>query len=195
MYILYIQNFSWSLQIRPKPLRFLMCLRWPPIFVTTTPSNSMTTMAENVQAIIASTRGLHLTSSQQYKKLMMNTVQRNWIELLWLSYQCCLNAIIEHHGGNGYIMSHMNKAKLERENRLPFVIQTTAAAEKFIIEQSDSDESEYDEEGDKENMLSAVIWERNAIVDRKSKRNSPKNNDRNEMNGTNRRLILPCTPL
>ena len=95
---------------------------------------------------------------------IISTVQKAYDEYcpkklnrIWLSYQCCLNAIIEHHGGNGYILPHMNKAKLERENRLPFVIKTTAAAEKFIIEQSDSDESEYDEEGDKENMLSAVI--------------------------------------
>ena len=41
---------------------------------------------------------------------------------IWLSYLMNLNEIIKHNGGNKYKTPHMNKAKLEREGRLPVTI-------------------------------------------------------------------------
>jgi hypothetical protein len=52
----------------------------------------------------------------------------NKINHLWLSLQLCMNQIIEHDGCNHYKIPHINKAKLEREGRLPASIQVTPSA-------------------------------------------------------------------
>ena len=50
----------------------------------------------------------------------------------FLTLQCCLNSIIEHHGGNDYKIRHMNKAQLEREGKLPTNVFVTDAADQFL---------------------------------------------------------------
>ena len=44
------------------------------------------------------------------------------INRIWLSLQCCLNEIINHHGDNDYKLIHMQKDRLEREGELPVTI-------------------------------------------------------------------------
>jgi hypothetical protein len=44
------------------------------------------------------------------------------INRIWLSLQCCLNQIIEHHGNNDYKLVHMQKERLEREGQLPVTL-------------------------------------------------------------------------
>ena len=41
------------------------------------------------------------------------------INRIWVIYQSVLNEMIKCHGNNDYRIPHMNKAKLEREKRLP----------------------------------------------------------------------------
>jgi hypothetical protein len=50
------------------------------------------------------------------------------INRLFLTLQSIFNCIIEHHGDNFYKIPHMNKAKLERENRPPFGLELTSEA-------------------------------------------------------------------
>jgi hypothetical protein len=38
----------------------------------------------------------------------------NKLNRMWLSYQSCLNMIIEHEGDNFYSIPHMNKEGLEK---------------------------------------------------------------------------------
>ena len=47
------------------------------------------------------------------------------INRMWLTYMSCLNQILEYNGDNHYSIPHMNKDKLERENRLPIVLPVT----------------------------------------------------------------------
>jgi len=49
------------------------------------------------------------------------------INRIWLTYQSCLNCILESAGGNHYRIPHMNKDKLEREKRLPKTLEVSAA--------------------------------------------------------------------
>jgi hypothetical protein len=49
------------------------------------------------------------------------------INRIWLSYLSCLNCILDSAGGNHYKLPHMNKDKLERENRLPVTLDVTAS--------------------------------------------------------------------
>ena len=53
----------------------------------------------------------------------------NWI---WLTLQTCLNCIIDNVGDNNYKIPHMNKEKLERENKLPRVLPVTENARYYI---------------------------------------------------------------
>jgi hypothetical protein len=48
------------------------------------------------------------------------------INRLFVTLQTIFNCIIEHHGGNHFKIPHMNKARLEREDRLPVAVQCTA---------------------------------------------------------------------
>jgi hypothetical protein len=50
------------------------------------------------------------------------------INRLWLTRQQVMNEIIECNGDNTYILPHMNKEKLEREDRLPDAIEVTETA-------------------------------------------------------------------
>jgi hypothetical protein len=50
------------------------------------------------------------------------------INRIWVTLQTIFNKIIEHHGDNDYKIPHMNKQKLERENRLPIALEVSADA-------------------------------------------------------------------
>ena len=52
------------------------------------------------------------------------------INRIWLSYLMNLNMVMKHHGSNKYKTPHMNKAKLERGNRLPLTIPVYLLKEK-----------------------------------------------------------------
>jgi hypothetical protein len=80
-----------------------------------------------------------------YKKAPLNAVQlitmveetyeeypASKINRIFLSLQLVYNLIIEQDGDNHFEVTHINKEKLERENRLPLNIQVTQAARQFI---------------------------------------------------------------
>ena len=52
----------------------------------------------------------------------------NKINCIWLTLQSVHNEIIDCHGGNDYKLPHMNKEKLEREGRLPRILDVTNKA-------------------------------------------------------------------
>ena len=54
------------------------------------------------------------------------------INRIWLTLQGCMNEIINSNGGNQYQLPHMNKDKLEREGRLPSVLDVTEEARAFL---------------------------------------------------------------
>jgi hypothetical protein len=71
----------------------------------------------------------------QYKKNpksvddLMQAVYESFDELeghklnyIFLTLQCVMQEIILNNGGNDYKLPHMNKAKLERNNELPFTL-------------------------------------------------------------------------
>ena len=55
---------------------------------------------------------------------------------IWLSYLMNLNMVMKYHGGNKYKTPHMQKVKLERENRLPLTLPV------YLPEQDDENEEE-----------------------------------------------------
>ena len=65
---------------------------------------------------------------------------------MWLTYQSCLNEIIECHGDNTYKIPHMNKEKMEKEGRLPTVLPVTELAAFWDGEEDDDTNSEEEEE-------------------------------------------------
>ena len=78
---------------------------------------------------------------------------------IWLSYQQCLNKIIEENGGNEYILGHMGKDKLERENRLPVSLAVTEKAQHHLHGQQPNIDYETtdEEEEDGVPLLSAIV--------------------------------------
>ena len=61
-----------------------------------------------------------------------NEYPANKINRIWLTLQSCLNEIIINHGGNQYKIPHMNKERLERQNRLPESLEVCADALAFF---------------------------------------------------------------
>jgi len=55
----------------------------------------------------------------------------NKINRMWLTLQSVCNEIIEHNGDNDYSIPHLRKEALEREGRLPKVLQVLPEAKKF----------------------------------------------------------------
>ena len=51
---------------------------------------------------------------------------------IWLTHQSVLNQVIETGGDNKCTIPHMNKRKLEKENRLPTRLQTTEKARELL---------------------------------------------------------------
>jgi hypothetical protein len=64
------------------------------------------------------------------------------LDFAFLTLQCCYNSILEAGGGNDYKISHMGKAKLERQGNLPVSIQVTAAVADYLSNETDSDSDE-----------------------------------------------------
>ena len=56
----------------------------------------------------------------------------NKINRIWLTLQSCLNEIIKSHGSNQYKIPHMNKEKMEKENRLPLALEVSPEAVPFL---------------------------------------------------------------
>ena len=54
------------------------------------------------------------------------------LNFIWLTYMSCLNEIIVHGGSNFYKIPHMNKHKLERENRLPHTLNVSERARDLV---------------------------------------------------------------
>jgi hypothetical protein len=55
------------------------------------------------------------------------------LKRIWLTYQSCLNEIINNNGGNFYKIPHMGKAKMEREGTLPRVLDVTENARALLV--------------------------------------------------------------
>jgi len=64
---------------------------------------------------------------QTHQECPMNKINRTWIAL-----QTVFNGMLEHCGGNDCPMVHMGKEKLEREGRLPSVLQVHEMAKHFL---------------------------------------------------------------
>lgn len=80
---------------------------------------------------------------------MIDAVQEVWskypaqrINHMWLTLQANFNAIIEVHGGNDYKSPHMAKEKLERQNRLPIVLEVSDKARELVEEGGSDNEEE-----------------------------------------------------
>ena len=56
----------------------------------------------------------------------------NKINRIWLTLQSCLNEIIKGDGNNQYKIPHMNKERLERQNRLPEAVEVCQEALQLI---------------------------------------------------------------
>ncbi len=54
------------------------------------------------------------------------------INRVFLTLQSCMNQIIETNGSNRYKIPHMGKEKLEREGKLPLVLNVTPHANKLF---------------------------------------------------------------
>jgi hypothetical protein len=64
-----------------------------------------------------------------YREFPINKISR-----LWVTLQSIFNAIIVEHGCNQYKIPHMNKQKLEKENRLPLSVRVSEDALDTMIE-------------------------------------------------------------
>ena len=74
-------------------------------------------------------------SSEDIIKMVVKTFNEypaSKLNRIWLTYMSCLNKIIECDGDNQYRIPHMNKDKLERENRLPVQLEVTKAAQPHL---------------------------------------------------------------
>ena len=60
---------------------------------------------------------------QQYEAYPAKLINR-----VWLSHMACMNEILKDNGGNNYKIPHLSKAKLEREGRLPWVLEVNKDA-------------------------------------------------------------------
>ena len=58
---------------------------------------------------------------------------------VWLTLQSCLNMIIENDGGNDYKIPHMGKESMERRGLLPWVLDVTPTANKWLNAMMDDD--------------------------------------------------------
>lgn len=92
----------------------------------------------NDLAFFRSIQSLYYEASPDDESDLINAVLQAYeeysvasINRMWLTLQTCCNQILEHDGDNHYSIVHMNKEKLEREGRLPKVLQVSAAAQKF----------------------------------------------------------------
>lgn len=54
------------------------------------------------------------------------------INRMWLTLQAVMNEIIEADGNNDFKLPHMNKKKLEREDRLPVVLEVTESVANYL---------------------------------------------------------------
>ena len=60
---------------------------------------------------------------QQYEAYPAKLINR-----VWLSHMACMNEILKDNGGNNYKIPHLSKDKLEREGRLPWVLEVNKEA-------------------------------------------------------------------
>ena len=58
---------------------------------------------------------------------------------VWITWQSCLNMIIENDGGNDYKIPHMGKEVMERRGLLPSVLDVTPAAAAWLNPTMDDD--------------------------------------------------------
>jgi hypothetical protein len=70
--------------------------------------------------------------TQAYNEYPANKLNRMWVTL-----QSIYNCVIETHGCNVYKIPHMNKEKLERENRLPRALLVSRDAYDALVEMNE----------------------------------------------------------
>jgi hypothetical protein len=66
-----------------------------------------------------------------------NEYPANKLNRLWVTLQSIYNCILETHGDNVYKIPHMNKEKLERENRLPRALLVSDDAYEVLVEMNE----------------------------------------------------------
>jgi hypothetical protein len=85
--------------------------------------------------LFASLQAAYYVNSPSNQVELIAMVEQNYAEYdykkinrLWITLQSIFNCIIENHGENFYKIPHMNKAKMERENRLPIALEVSGQA-------------------------------------------------------------------
>ena len=66
---------------------------------------------------------------ESFHKLKGDTINR-----IWLTYQSCLNAILDNHGHNEYKIPHLGKETLEKNGSLPLCLKVTPNASFYFEE-------------------------------------------------------------
>jgi len=64
---------------------------------------------------------------QNYKDYPCNKINQ-----IWVTTQTAFNNVLDNFGGNKYKMTHMGKEKLEKQGRLPRVIEVNPFASYFL---------------------------------------------------------------
>ena len=60
---------------------------------------------------------------QKYEEYPAKKINR-----VWLTHMLVMNEILKDYGGNNFKIPHMNKEKLEADNRLPWILTVDAVA-------------------------------------------------------------------
>ena len=67
-----------------------------------------------------------------FVQMAYNRYDHVMINRIWLTLQSCLNCALERNGDNDYKIPHMGKEKLEKEGRLPTVLEVVDCLDYFL---------------------------------------------------------------
>jgi hypothetical protein len=108
------------------------------IYLYTQPANSPDTNLNDL-GFFAALQAMYYRSAPRNAGEIITMVENafeefesNKINRIWITYMSCLNEIIDNDGGNDYKIPHMNKRKLEREDRLPRVLSVSENAADWL---------------------------------------------------------------
>ena len=67
-----------------------------------------------------------------FVQMAFNRYDHVMINRIWLTLQSCLNCALERNGDNDYKIPHMGKEKLEKEGKLPTVLEVVDCVDIFL---------------------------------------------------------------
>ena len=141
---IYIQQDGAKAHINPDNdeewLEYLDTMGWSEkIKVYTQPANSPDTNLNDL-GFFAALQALYYEECPSNAMEIITMVETAYWEFdprkvnrIWLSYLACLNQIIINNGKNDYKLPHMNKDKLERQNRLPTTLTVADEALEHLL--------------------------------------------------------------